>query len=654
MALFSDLYNVGVPTTSADLAIRVSDETGTGNLVFNDSPVFTGTPLTTYPNSSEQISNKQYVDDTSSLISAKKFGVVGDGITSDSPSISNWLAFCNDHGLIGYLPAGDYLISSTVTITIKGKLEVIADPEAKLILSNGSVITFDAQQVFSGENTSLLSLDQTDLELSPTITGSDISISDYVAISTKPTVSDEIRLPHTVRPYVKNVKGSVATIDESTNTITLSEPPEVFSFDSLEADVKICKRASLVWSGGKVVVPAGEILVGSRFQLASLSGSRIQNMVFIDESLRQESGPDLLYLNGCIDTDISHIYQEGLRYGVAVNACRNTYIRDIVSIKSRHPVDASTWSNHTYVRDFKFFETQGGVSTHASFNNWFENGVDEIQSIGGPNLRSIGGGIRNVRISHILDVWGGTPGMRPGYQYLYDMYDVFFEKVYAPNLTLSVDNVRNVFIKNCELKSLDISGGSPANVGLINYEKNRILSPLLNRIRGAIPVNNPNSTLDFENTSGSIYELRPALNFCQRDNVKLKSSGLIFPRQSSISSTDNFTLRIYTNPGDMYYAGGYIILTVHMLLWPYRLCSQRKLVFSFFTGVTSGASLVSSEDLTPYSSSSLDLTVSNVVPNFASQTSAWREYYFQFNSSFSSSVSPFSLNCYYDLEVIDA
>jgi hypothetical protein len=42
MTLFSDLYNVGVPTTSADLAIRVSDETGTGNLVFNTNPTFEG------------------------------------------------------------------------------------------------------------------------------------------------------------------------------------------------------------------------------------------------------------------------------------------------------------------------------------------------------------------------------------------------------------------------------------------------------------------------------------------------------------------------------------------------------------------------------------------------------------------------------------
>ena len=45
MALFSDLYNVGVPTTSADLAIRVSDETGTGNLVFNTNPAFGGSIL---------------------------------------------------------------------------------------------------------------------------------------------------------------------------------------------------------------------------------------------------------------------------------------------------------------------------------------------------------------------------------------------------------------------------------------------------------------------------------------------------------------------------------------------------------------------------------------------------------------------------------
>ena len=52
-------------TTSAELAGVISDETGSGSLVFSASPAFTGAPTTPDPTIATGIANKRYVDTVS-------------------------------------------------------------------------------------------------------------------------------------------------------------------------------------------------------------------------------------------------------------------------------------------------------------------------------------------------------------------------------------------------------------------------------------------------------------------------------------------------------------------------------------------------------------------------------------------------------------
>lgn len=52
------------------------------------------------------------------VVSAKDFGVVGDGIADDTTALNAWLAACYSNSVAGYLPAGNYGVTSlTVTAT---------------------------------------------------------------------------------------------------------------------------------------------------------------------------------------------------------------------------------------------------------------------------------------------------------------------------------------------------------------------------------------------------------------------------------------------------------------------------------------------------------------------------------------------------------
>jgi len=81
MTSLSSLYITGIPTTSADIADQLADETGSGALVFSDSPTFTGSPLTPTPTLASQVANKSYVD--AYTFRKVEIGAISSGITAE-------------------------------------------------------------------------------------------------------------------------------------------------------------------------------------------------------------------------------------------------------------------------------------------------------------------------------------------------------------------------------------------------------------------------------------------------------------------------------------------------------------------------------------------------------------------------------------------
>jgi hypothetical protein len=71
------------------------------------------------------------------------FGAVGDGVTDDTAAIQAFFNYVTTNGLMGLIPAGEYKISSPVTITIGFKGFDIVGP-------GNQAVTFRATSTFSG------------------------------------------------------------------------------------------------------------------------------------------------------------------------------------------------------------------------------------------------------------------------------------------------------------------------------------------------------------------------------------------------------------------------------------------------------------------------------------------------------------------------
>jgi hypothetical protein len=102
MTSLSSLYITGIPTTSTDIADQLTDETGSGALVFSNSPTFTGSPLTPTPTLPGQVANKSYVD--AYTFRKVEIGAISSGITAE---VSTHYAVDTTAGAVTInLPAG--------------------------------------------------------------------------------------------------------------------------------------------------------------------------------------------------------------------------------------------------------------------------------------------------------------------------------------------------------------------------------------------------------------------------------------------------------------------------------------------------------------------------------------------------------------------
>ena len=132
LGLTASGLNQFASTTSAQLAGVISDETGTGALVFATSPTLItpalGTPTsgllnscTSNPNATGNVP-RTFQNRAGDVFNVKDFGATGDGSTSDQTAIAAALtaAVASIPGGTVYFPAGRYLLTDTLTASFGG------------------------------------------------------------------------------------------------------------------------------------------------------------------------------------------------------------------------------------------------------------------------------------------------------------------------------------------------------------------------------------------------------------------------------------------------------------------------------------------------------------------------------------------------------
>lgn len=108
-------------TTSAELRGVISDETGTGALVFGTSPTLTGVPAAptaSVGTSTTQIATTAFIAAARQITLANNAGFVGDGATSNDAAFDAWWAGLPAAGGTLEFGAGKYLFSAQIAKTM--------------------------------------------------------------------------------------------------------------------------------------------------------------------------------------------------------------------------------------------------------------------------------------------------------------------------------------------------------------------------------------------------------------------------------------------------------------------------------------------------------------------------------------------------------
>jgi len=81
------------------------------------------------------------------------FGALGDGTTDDTTAVSNWLAYCNSNGVACYAPAGQFVVTNSISTAKSVGLVVFGDGYTKTKFVNKAsagkpTFLFDGAQYF--------------------------------------------------------------------------------------------------------------------------------------------------------------------------------------------------------------------------------------------------------------------------------------------------------------------------------------------------------------------------------------------------------------------------------------------------------------------------------------------------------------------------
>lgn len=132
-------------TTSAQLAGVISDETGTGNLVFSSAPTLTNPVVGTQSilDNSTKAASTAYVDIKTPFVTPEMYGAVGNGSTDDQAAMQN--AF--NSGYPVYLTKGKtYKVNTTITLSVDNCMIVGSGKSSSIVTSNNiSILTIQSK-----------------------------------------------------------------------------------------------------------------------------------------------------------------------------------------------------------------------------------------------------------------------------------------------------------------------------------------------------------------------------------------------------------------------------------------------------------------------------------------------------------------------------
>ena len=139
--------------------------------------------------------------------------------------------------------------------------------------------------------------------------------------------------------------------------------------------------------------------VPSLLRLQGLKRPRIESVRVQSDQAWKSGGPDGMGIRAteCVNAAFTAYHAEGVSYGINLERCLNTVIQPITAHNVRHPVAIGAWSVGVEINGVTSDRAYQTIESHPAFDVNYSN-VNATRDETWPNLRCIGGSIRNAKV----------------------------------------------------------------------------------------------------------------------------------------------------------------------------------------------------------------------------------------------------------------
>jgi hypothetical protein len=373
------------------------------------------------------------------FLDIQQFGAFPNDGLDDSQALERACSAAFSTGRAVLIPEGVYEIGRDTAITCTGDLHLTGQGQVQLRLDRSLTLTAD-----SADDTLVLAGDVARTALALVVDDAGrCTPGDLLFIDTTVVAENAWKTPKREVHRIKSVAGTTLTLEE----------PLVFSYGPTDANLAVAVYKKRRLEIDNVVFDATDHLLATHY----FSGSALRNCRWMQRDAGSRTG--ILYApRNSLDVLVQDATFEGGYYGCVPSCCRNVVFERIQAHGCAGDVIApSVWCYNVAIDDLWGSECGNLIDSHPSFEVHYNNVSGT--TTGTPNLRSLGGSVRNCHIESTA----GKPA-----------------PLYLQTVPLQVDTdlygETTLLLENVTLITPYLSANDPANRAVVLFGRRAVLS----------------------------------------------------------------------------------------------------------------------------------------------------------------------------------
>jgi len=317
--------------------------------------------------------------DPDQAIDVQWFGAIPDDGVDDSEAFSRACEEAFATGLPVLIPPGTYEVDRNTTIICTGDLHIAGQGEVHINLDG--LLTFRAD---AADEAVVLKTDAARTSRAIAVDDANkCSVGDLVYINT--SVAAEVAW--------KTPKREVHRIKAIDGTTVVFEEPLVFSYRTTDAGLAIAAYRKRRITIDDLIFDVNDRQLATQY---FSGGTVLRRCRWTERDVGQQDGYHYSPGNS-IDVLVSDAAFEGGTYGCVPACCRNVVLERIQGYRcGGHVIAPSLWCYNVHVNTIRGSQCGSLVDSHPCFEVHYNDVSGDI--VGMPNLRCLGGSIRNYHV----------------------------------------------------------------------------------------------------------------------------------------------------------------------------------------------------------------------------------------------------------------